>query len=452
MIKFAHHKFQLYKLYELYNFTNYYIMKIGIIGGSGLDNPNILADKQELIVETPYGSPSSILISGKIGNTDVVLLARHGREHTIPPTQVNFRANIHALKQVGCTHIIATTAVGSLNEKIGRGDLVILDQFIDFTHHRSNSFYDKFEPHNSQHTAMAEPFSAELRKLLIETCKNLKLKHHEQGTVITIEGPRFSTRAESKMFKSWGADVINMSIAPEAALANEANIPYAAVAMSTDYDSWKEDEETVTWKAVLKIFEVNVKNITNLLISAIAKLSENKTDSIKSIIRTVPNWPKPGVMFRDITTLLKDAREFNRMIDLLVERYQKEKIDVVAGIESRGFIIGSILAHRLNVGFIPIRKPGKLPAAVVAEEYELEYGKDKIEIHADAISVGAKILLADDLIATGGTALAACNLIKKLGGEIVECCLVVDLPELGGKKRLEQAGYKVFSLVEFKGL
>lgn len=175
------------------------------------------------------------------------------------------------------------------------------------------------------------------------------------------------------------------------------------------------------------------------------------SELLKSKIRTVPHWPKKGVMFRDITTLLKDAKAFTHMIEILVDRYKGMKIDIVAGIESRGFITGSVLAHKLNAGFVPIRKPGKLPAETVSEEYQLEYGKDKIEIHKDAIQKGSKVLLADDLIATGGTALAACNLIKKLGGEIVECSFIVDLPDLGGKKKLENAGYKAFSLVEFEG-
>ena len=172
---------------------------------------------------------------------------------------------------------------------------------------------------------------------------------------------------------------------------------------------------------------------------------------IKSKIRTIPHWPKQGVMFRDITTLLKDKEGFNHMIDLFVQRYKDKKIDVVAGIESRGFITGAVLAHRLGVGFVLIRKPGKLPAETVSEEYQLEYGKDKIEIHKDAIEKGNKVLLVDDLIATGGTALAACNLIKKLGGEVVEASFIVDLPDLGGKRKLESAGYKVFNLVEFEG-
>jgi len=172
---------------------------------------------------------------------------------------------------------------------------------------------------------------------------------------------------------------------------------------------------------------------------------------IKSRIRTIPNFPKQGIMFRDITTLLKDPTGLDLAINELAERYKDTKIDLVAGIEARGFIFGGVLAHKLNIGFVPIRKAGKLPHEVESIEYNLEYGKDKIEIHKDAIKKGTKVLLADDLIATGGTAVAACNLIKKLGGEIVECTFIVDLPELGGKKKLEKAGYKAFSLVEFEG-
>lgn len=246
-------------------------MKIGIIGGSGLDDPNIFKNSKEIEVNTPYGKPSSSLKIGKINNIEVILLARHGRKHEIPPTQVNYRANIHALKEQGCTHILATTACGSLKEEIGRGDFVILDQFIDFTRHRQITFHEKFD-NGPVHTPMAEPFSKELREVLISTCKELGLKCHDKGTVITIEGPRFSTKAESHMFRAWGADVINMSIAPEAILANEAGIKYAAIAMSTDYDCWKENEEAVTWDAILETFNRNADNVKKLLIKIISKL------------------------------------------------------------------------------------------------------------------------------------------------------------------------------------
>jgi len=247
--------------------------KIGIIGGSGLDNPDILEQAQDRIVSTSWGSPSGPLKFGTIAGVDVVLLGRHGREHTIPPAQVNYRANIQALKDAGCTHILATTAVGSLREDIGRGDLVIIDQFIDFTKQRAMSFHESFAPHHPVHTAMAEPFDRALRSLLIEVCNHNGYRVHPTGTVVTIEGPRFSTRAESRMFRAWGADVINMSVATEAALANEAGIPYAAVAMSTDYDCWKTDEEPVSWDAILEVFNSNAKKVTTLLIQTIPRVA-----------------------------------------------------------------------------------------------------------------------------------------------------------------------------------
>jgi 5'-methylthioadenosine phosphorylase len=245
--------------------------KIGIIGGSGLDDPKIIENPEEQSVDTPFGNPSSTLTVGKINGVDVVLLARHGKKHNLSPTQVNYRANVHALKSMGATHIVATTACGSLRSEIGRGDLVILDQFIDFTRHRKITFFDSFED-GAKHTGMADPFDDNLRKILYETSTELGFKTHERGTVVTIEGPRFSTRAESKMFRIWGGDVINMSVAPEAMLANEAEIPYAAVAMSTDYDCWKEDEAPVTWDDILEVFSRNAENVKNLLINSIPKI------------------------------------------------------------------------------------------------------------------------------------------------------------------------------------
>ena len=173
--------------------------------------------------------------------------------------------------------------------------------------------------------------------------------------------------------------------------------------------------------------------------------------TIKSHIRTIPHYPKQGVMYRDITTLLKDSVNLRATVNELVQRYTGAKIDVVAAVEARGFIIGAALAFQLDVGFVPIRKKGKLPAETVGQDYELEYGTDRIEMHVDAVSKGDYILLVDDLIATGGTAEAACKLVENMGGTITECCFVVDLPDLGGRKRLEENGQKVFSLCEFEG-
>ena len=245
--------------------------KIGIIGGSGLDDPRLLEDSHEIEAETAFGVPSSPLTAGRLAGVEVVVLARHGRRHQLSPTQVNYRANIRALKDQGATHILATSACGSLRTKIGRGDFVIIDQFIDFTRQRKATFFDTFE-NGAGHTAMAEPFNAELRNALLETCGLLGYRAHDGGTMVTIEGPRFSTRAESHMFRAWGGDVINMSVATEAALANEAVIPYAVVAMSTDYDCWKVDEEPVTWDEILEVFNENAGKVKNLIVNVIPKI------------------------------------------------------------------------------------------------------------------------------------------------------------------------------------
>lgn len=248
------------------------MVKIGIIGGSGLDNPNFFKVIEEIDIKTRYGDISSKVKKGFIGSCEVLLLARHGIKHTITPSNVNYLANISALKNAGATHILATTACGSLKKEIDCGHIVILDQFIDFTRFRKSTIFTEFEPGKIKHTSMAEPFNNELRELLIESCKELKLVYHPKGTVVTIEGPRFSTRAESKMFQKWGADVINMSVATEAIIANEMQIPYATVAMSTDYDCWKTDEKPVTWEEILKVFEINVENVINLILKTIPKI------------------------------------------------------------------------------------------------------------------------------------------------------------------------------------
>jgi adenine phosphoribosyltransferase len=174
---------------------------------------------------------------------------------------------------------------------------------------------------------------------------------------------------------------------------------------------------------------------------------------IKSKIRTIPDYPKKGIMFRDITTLIKDPVGFRLVIDSLTQRYLHGdyQFDSIVGIESRGFIIGAALAYTLGKGFIPIRKKGKLPAEVVSQEYALEYGTDKIEIHKDALKQGERVLLVDDLLATGGTALAAAALIEKIGARVVEMSFIVDLPDVGGKKKLLEKGYSVFALTEFEG-
>lgn len=248
------------------------MIRIGVIGGSGLEDPSILKEHEEITFETPYGRPSSTLLHGTLNGTPVVILSRHGRQHTITPSMVNNQANIWALKNAGCTHILATTACGSLREDFGRGDLIVPDQFIDFTRHRPVTFFNEFESGKMKHTPMADPFDGKLRQLIIQAAGELGMTIHKKGTIITIEGPRFSTRAESRMFITWGADLVNMSTAPEAILANEIGIPYAAIAMSTDYDSWKADEIPVSWEEVLKVFGENVNKVLRLLQEVIPRI------------------------------------------------------------------------------------------------------------------------------------------------------------------------------------
>jgi adenine phosphoribosyltransferase len=177
------------------------------------------------------------------------------------------------------------------------------------------------------------------------------------------------------------------------------------------------------------------------------KIASELADSIRSI----PDYPKPGIIFRDITTLLGDARAFRRAIDELVQPYAGLKIDKIAGMEARGFILGGAVAHQLSAGFVPIRKKGKLPHETVRIAYSLEYGVDEMEIHMDAVKPGEKVILVDDLIATGGTAVGAVQLLRQIGADVVSACFVIDLPELGGRKKIEALGVEVRTLVEFEG-
>lgn len=237
--------------------------KIAIIGGSGLDDPKILKDPKEIEMDTPYGKPSDKLVCGVIGNTEVVVLARHAKKHSISPTKVPYRANIWALKEIGCTQIYATTACGSLREEMAPGDLVFIDQFIDWTKLRTLTFFED----EVVHTAMPEPFDAGMRQKLVTAAKALGYKYHDRGTMITIEGPRFSTKAESHMFRMLGADLINMSTVPEVSLANELKIPYQSIAMVTDYDCWKENEEPVSYEMVMNRMSENADKVKKLLIA-----------------------------------------------------------------------------------------------------------------------------------------------------------------------------------------
>jgi len=246
------------------------VVKIGMIGGSGFDDPDFLKNVKTVKRGTPFGSLSHDLIIGKAGDTEVVIMLRHGKGHRIFPSAINFRANLWAMREVGVTHIIATSACGSLREEIEPGHLVFPDQFIDQTKSRKSTFY---EGDQVVHISMADPFCGKLRQILIETAKEEGIAHHPTGTVVTIEGPRFSTRAESRMFRIWGGDIINMSTVPEAVLAREAGICYAVAAMSTDYDTWHQSEEPVTWEMIATTMNKNVQNVKNIFFHALSRIN-----------------------------------------------------------------------------------------------------------------------------------------------------------------------------------
>jgi len=246
-------------------------IKVGIIGGSGVENPKILQNSMEKAMETPFGMPSEKLIIGKIGGQDVVVLSRHGKKHSIPPTHVPFRANMWALKELGCTHILATSACGSLKEEIKPRDFIFIDQYLDFTKSRPRTLYENFTE-KIVHASMADPFCQSLRKILIETAGELKIKHHKKGAIVTIEGPCFSTRAESNMFRSFDADVVGMSTATEAILARESGLCYGVIGMVTDYDVWREDTEPVTWQMIFETMGHNAENAKKMILQVVPKI------------------------------------------------------------------------------------------------------------------------------------------------------------------------------------
>lgn len=245
--------------------------KIGIIGGSGVYNLEGIKIIKEHIVETPFGSPSDKIFEAEIENTQVFFLPRHGRKHTVLPHEVNYRANIYALKKMGVSYLISVSAVGSLKEEFKPTDFVIVDQFIDWTKgQRERSFFGNGIV---AHVSVADPVSGKLKKIIEESCKETKVSHHVGGSYICIEGPQFSSRAESQIYRSFGAGVIGMTNVPESYLAKEAAIEYSTIAMVTDYDCWKEEHCTVD--EIMKVMETNNKNIQVLLKDLIPRVSKN---------------------------------------------------------------------------------------------------------------------------------------------------------------------------------
>jgi 5'-methylthioadenosine phosphorylase len=395
-------------------------MKIGVILGSGFEDLELLEDCKEIEVETPFGKPSSPLITAKIKGINVAIIFRHGKKHEIPPTFVNNKANIFALKYEGCKYILSTTDANSLKEEIKIGDFVILNDLIDFTKNRETTFYDKFE-FGAMHTYMGEPFSGLLRKKLIETCEEFKFPIHKTGTAITIEGSRYSTKAESKIFQQFGADISTMTIAPECILSNEAEVPYATIAVCGDYDAWKENYE-FSVEEIKQIRKENVERIKRILLKIIDSFSrEEEIKKLKENIRVIYDFPKQGEIFYDISPLLSDRDSLRKLTDIFYERYKDKKIDVIASTESNGFGIAGILADKLNTGLLMISK----------------------EIPKDLIQKNQNILLIDESFSP--KLLEIYSEIKKLQAEVVELCFISEY-----KKLEQELSVPVFSLIKFE--
>jgi len=236
--------------------------KIGVIGGSGLYNMDALEDVRSVSVKTPFGEPSDEYITGRLGDVEMVFLPRHGKEHRLLPSEINYRANIYGMKKLGVTAIISVSAVGSMKEDIHPGDMVIVDQFFDRTKSRDSTFLGNGV---AGHVEFAHPVCGDLSKVLYGAAKEAGATVHMGGTYVCIEGPQFSTRAESLVYRSWGVDVIGMTNIPEAKLAREAGICYATIALSTDYDCWHEEEESVTVEMILETIKNNVATARDII-------------------------------------------------------------------------------------------------------------------------------------------------------------------------------------------
>lgn len=245
---------------------------LGVIGGSGLYRMEGLVDVEEIRVTTTFGDPSDAIISGRLGDTRMLFLPRHGRGHNFPPHRINYRANVLALKMLGAEQIIGVSAVGSMKEQIRPGDIVLADQFIDRTRTRPNSFFDELGV--VAHVQFGDPVDSALVDALYRSALEVGVRVHRGGTYICIEGPQFSTRAESNVFRSWGVDVIGMTNLPEARLAREAELPYATIALATDYDCWHHAEAEVSVESVLAVIAQNVENAKAMLRNVAGRLPD----------------------------------------------------------------------------------------------------------------------------------------------------------------------------------
>ncbi len=257
---------------------------VGFIGGSGVYRADALEDAERLEIETPWGAPSDALMRGKIAGVDVVFLARHGAGHRLPPATVNYRANIDAMKRAGVTDLISLSACGSFRQELAPGTFVIVDQFIDRTHGRETSF---FGPGFVAHVSMADPVCPALAEAAAASCNALGIPSSRGGTYLTINGPQFSSKAESNLYRAWGCDVIGMTNMPEAKLAREAELPYATIAMVTDYDCWHAEEGPVEVSKVLEIMATNSGNAARVIEDLTARLGPTRTPSPLGIETTL---------------------------------------------------------------------------------------------------------------------------------------------------------------------
>ena len=281
--------------------------KIGVIGGSGLYDIEGMTDIEEVDINTPFGKPSDSIVVGRLEGVGVAFLPRHGRGHRIPPTDVPMRANIYALKSLGVEHIIAVNAVGSFKEEVKPGDLLIPDQLIDRTRGRVNTF---FQENIVAHIQFADPFCPVLSQIVYQAAQEVGASVHRGGTYVAMEGPAFSTRAESRLYRSWGADVIGMTALPEAKLAREAEICYAIIVGVTDYDSWQDKSEPLLIEVLIRTLQQNVDTIKKIIKLAVNRIPERRDCDCATALETAIVTP---------SQLIPDEQK--KKLNLLIGKY-----------------------------------------------------------------------------------------------------------------------------------
>ncbi len=284
---------------------------LGVIGGSGIYDIPGLSEVEEIAVDTPFGPPSDAVVRGRLGDTTLLFLPRHGRGHRVPPHAINYRANICALKKLGAEQIVSLSAVGSMLESIAPGDVVIVDQYIDLTKRRVSTFFDEGI---AAHVGFSDPVCPELARAVLSAARRAGATAHEGGTYVCMEGPQFSTRAESRLYRSWGVSVIGMTAMPEAKLAREAELAYATIALATDYDCWHETEEAVTVDAVVAVLRKNAELAKHI----VAQLAGDLPDPSRSPASTALE----GAIITPPSAISEDARE--RLAWLVGRRFEQK--------------------------------------------------------------------------------------------------------------------------------